>query len=72
MAISRRSLQSTILLQKKKEMHQIQEALEKKRIEFTKRINECREKRDLLKVKVNISLFSKNKSGIVSSNLKNF
>ncbi|KAJ3223482.1 hypothetical protein HK099_001065 [Clydaea vesicula] len=46
-----RTLQSTLLLQKKKEMHQVQQLLEKKRIEFAKRMEECREKQEELKVK---------------------
>ncbi|KAJ3415382.1 hypothetical protein HDV05_005119 [Chytridiales sp. JEL 0842] len=48
---NRRTLQSTLLLQKKKEMHAIQAALEKKRLEFAKRMEECREKQEELRAK---------------------
>jgi predicted ribosome quality control (RQC) complex YloA/Tae2 family protein len=47
-----RTLQSTLLLQKKKEMQNVQEMLEKKRTEFTKRMEECREKQEELRAKV--------------------
>lgn len=47
----RRTLQSTLLLQKKKEMAQVQQLLELKRIEFGKRMDECREKQEELRVK---------------------
>ena len=50
---NRRTLQSTLLLQKKKEMELVQEQLEKKRLEFTKRMDECREKQEELRTKVN-------------------
>jgi uncharacterized coiled-coil DUF342 family protein len=47
-----KTLQSTLLLQKKKESQMVQEQLEKKRQEFAKRMDECREKREELKSKV--------------------
>jgi predicted ribosome quality control (RQC) complex YloA/Tae2 family protein len=49
---NRRTLQSTLLLQKKKEMNAVQAALEKKRLEFAKRMEECREKQEELRAKV--------------------
>jgi hypothetical protein len=49
---NKRTLQSTILLQKKKEMQHIQELLEKRRQDFTNRMDECREKQDELRSKV--------------------
>ncbi|KAJ8331211.1 hypothetical protein O5D80_000773 [Batrachochytrium dendrobatidis] len=48
---NRQTLQSTLLLQKKREMHAIQTLLEKKRVEFSKRMEECREKQEELKTK---------------------
>ncbi|KAJ3085909.1 Cilia- and flagella-associated protein 73 [Quaeritorhiza haematococci] len=48
---SKRTLQSTLLLQKKKEMQQVQAQLEKKRIEFAKRMEECRGKQEELRAK---------------------
>jgi phage shock protein A len=39
-------------LQKKKEMQSVQEQLEKKRMEFAKRMEECREKQEELRSKV--------------------
>ncbi|EGF78277.1 hypothetical protein BATDEDRAFT_26838 [Batrachochytrium dendrobatidis JAM81] len=48
---NRQTLQSTLLLQKKREMHAIQTLLEKKRVEFSKRMEECREKQEELKAK---------------------
>ena len=47
-----RTLQSTLLLQKKKEMANIQEQLEKKRAEFAIRMEECRFKQEELRSKV--------------------
>ncbi|OUM61071.1 hypothetical protein PIROE2DRAFT_13025 [Piromyces sp. E2] len=44
-------LQSTILLQKKNEMSIVQKELDEKRIEFAKRMKECRGKQDELKLK---------------------
>jgi hypothetical protein len=41
-----------LLLLKKKEMQQVQAILEKKRQEFTKRMEECREKQHELRAKV--------------------
>lgn len=49
---SRRALQSTLLLQKKKEMQAVQAQLEKKRAEFAKRMEECRERQEDLRTKV--------------------
>ncbi|KAJ3326349.1 Coiled-coil domain-containing protein 42 [Boothiomyces sp. JEL0866] len=46
-----RTLQSTLLLQKKKEMQQVQQQLEKRRLDFSKRMEECREKQDELRSK---------------------
>nr|KAJ3423112.1 hypothetical protein HK105_003137 [Polyrhizophydium stewartii] len=43
---NRRTLQSTLLLQKKREMQAVQAMLEKKRVEFAKRMEECREKQE--------------------------
>jgi predicted ribosome quality control (RQC) complex YloA/Tae2 family protein len=51
---AKRNLQSTLLLQKKKEMHQVQLQLEKKRLEFAKRMEECREKQEELRAKVSL------------------
>ncbi|KAI9343424.1 hypothetical protein DFJ73DRAFT_841517 [Zopfochytrium polystomum] len=48
---NRMTLQSTLLLQRKKEMHQVQVLLEKKRLEFAKRMDECREKQEELRAK---------------------
>ncbi|KAJ3192556.1 hypothetical protein HK101_006323 [Irineochytrium annulatum] len=48
---NRRTLQSTLLLQKKREMNQVQANLEKKRVEFAKRMEECREKQEELRAK---------------------
>ncbi|KAJ3269894.1 Coiled-coil domain-containing protein 42 [Terramyces sp. JEL0728] len=48
---NRRTLQSTLLLQKKKEMQQVQQQLEKRRLDFSKRMEECREKQDELRSK---------------------
>ncbi|KAJ3257204.1 Coiled-coil domain-containing protein 42 [Boothiomyces macroporosus] len=48
---NRRTLQSTLLLQKKKEMQQVQQQLEKRRLDFAKRMEECREKQDELRSK---------------------
>ncbi|KAI8922618.1 hypothetical protein BC831DRAFT_474976 [Entophlyctis helioformis] len=48
---NRRTLQSTLLLQKKKEMQAVQAQLEKKRVEFAKRMEECREKQEELRAK---------------------
>jgi hypothetical protein len=48
----KKSLQSTLLLQKKKELSQIHKLLERKRIEFKKRMEECYEKQSELKAKV--------------------
>ncbi|KAI8615429.1 hypothetical protein BC830DRAFT_298727 [Chytriomyces sp. MP71] len=48
---NRHTLQSTLLLQKKKEMQQVQLNLERKRAEFSKRMEECREKQEELRVK---------------------
>ncbi|KAJ3101996.1 hypothetical protein HDU97_000909 [Phlyctochytrium planicorne] len=48
---NRRTLQSTLLLQKKKEMNMVQVNLEKKRVEFAKRMEECREKQEELRAK---------------------
>ncbi|KAJ3125347.1 hypothetical protein HK098_000354 [Nowakowskiella sp. JEL0407] len=48
---TRKTLQSTLLLHKKKEMEQIQSLLEKKRTEFAKRMDECREKQEDLRTK---------------------
>jgi hypothetical protein len=53
---AKRNLQSTLLLQKKKEMHQVQLQLEKKRLEFAKRMEECREKQEELRAKVSLEL----------------
>jgi hypothetical protein len=52
---NKRTLQSTILLQRKKEMQQVQELLELRRQDFAKRMEECREKQDELRSKVNHS-----------------
>ena len=49
---TRKTLQSTVLIEKKKEMQAIQSELEKKRLEFARRMEECREKQDELKAKV--------------------
>ncbi|KAJ1553314.1 hypothetical protein HK096_008338 [Nowakowskiella sp. JEL0078] len=49
---SRKTLQSTLLLQKKKEMQQVQSLLENKRSEFAKRMDECKEKQEELRTKV--------------------
>ncbi|KAJ3056004.1 hypothetical protein HK097_008493 [Rhizophlyctis rosea] len=48
---SRRTLQSTLLLRKKKEMQAVQALLEKKRAEFAKRMEECREKQEELRAR---------------------
>ncbi|KAJ3032618.1 hypothetical protein HDV00_007312 [Rhizophlyctis rosea] len=48
---SRRTLQSTLLLRKKKEMQAVQALLEKKRLEFAKRMEECREKQEELRAR---------------------
>ncbi|KAI9203218.1 uncharacterized protein BJ171DRAFT_511159 [Polychytrium aggregatum] len=48
---NRRALQSTLLLNKKREMQQVQAMLEKKREEFAKRMEECREKQEELRTK---------------------
>ncbi|KAJ3232134.1 hypothetical protein HDU81_003282 [Chytriomyces hyalinus] len=48
---NRHTLQSTLLLQKKKEMNLVQANLERKRAEFSKRMEECREKQEELRVK---------------------
>jgi len=47
----RQSLQSTLLLQKKNEMCIIQKELDEKRMEFAKRMKECRGKQEELKLK---------------------
>eukprot|EP00833_Pecoramyces_ruminatium_P003161 jgi/Orpsp1_1/1177193/evm.model.c7180000060521.1 len=47
----RQSLQSTLLLQKKNEMSIVQKELDEKRIEFAKRMKECRGKQEELKLK---------------------
>ncbi|ORX85618.1 hypothetical protein BCR32DRAFT_290602 [Anaeromyces robustus] len=47
----RQSLQSTLLLQKKNEMNIVQKELDEKRIEFSKRMKECRGKQEELKLK---------------------
>jgi len=47
----RQSLQSTVLLQKKNEMSIVQKELDEKRIEFAKRMKECRGKQEELKLK---------------------
>ncbi|KND05092.1 uncharacterized protein SPPG_00766 [Spizellomyces punctatus DAOM BR117] len=48
---TRHTLQSTLLLQKKKEMQSVQSQLEKKRLDFARRMEECREKQEELKAK---------------------
>ncbi|KAI9009606.1 hypothetical protein BC832DRAFT_551910 [Gaertneriomyces semiglobifer] len=48
---ARNTLQSTLLLQKKKEMQAIQDQLDKRRAEFAKRMEACREKQEELIVK---------------------
>ncbi|KAJ3156359.1 hypothetical protein HDU89_004141 [Geranomyces variabilis] len=48
---SRRTLQSTLLLQKKKEMQAVQAELEKRRLEFAKRMAECKERQEGLRAK---------------------
>ncbi|KAI8809112.1 hypothetical protein BJ742DRAFT_250655 [Cladochytrium replicatum] len=48
---NKRTLQSTLLLQKKNEMQEVQALLEKKRLEFSKRMEECREKQEELRAK---------------------
>ncbi|KAH9268172.1 hypothetical protein BASA84_000367 [Batrachochytrium salamandrivorans] len=48
---TRRTLQSTLLLQKKREMQTVQTLLEKKRAEFEKRMEECCEKQEELQSK---------------------
>ncbi|KAL7746545.1 hypothetical protein RI367_008072 [Sorochytrium milnesiophthora] len=45
------TLQSTVLLRKRKELQQVQLQLEKKRQEFKKRMQECREKQEELRAK---------------------
>ncbi|KAG4099096.1 hypothetical protein H8356DRAFT_1290790 [Neocallimastix lanati (nom. inval.)] len=47
----RQSLQSTLLLQKKNEMNIVQKELDEKRIEFAKRMKDCRGKQEELKLK---------------------
>lgn len=46
-----RTLQSTLLLQKKKEMAHVQDQLEKKRAEFSSRMEECKYKQEELRTK---------------------
>ncbi|KAJ3151414.1 hypothetical protein HDU86_006114 [Geranomyces michiganensis] len=48
---SRRTLQSTLLLQKKKEMQAVQAELEKRRLEFAKRMADCKERQEGLRAK---------------------
>ncbi|KAJ3017343.1 hypothetical protein HKX48_003589 [Thoreauomyces humboldtii] len=48
---SRRTLQSTLLLQKKKEMQAVQSELEKRRLEFAKRMADCKERQEDLRAK---------------------
>ncbi|TPX31276.1 hypothetical protein SeMB42_g07785 [Synchytrium endobioticum] len=48
---SRSTLQSTLLLQKKREMMDVQTQLDRKRAEFAKRMEECREKQEELRTK---------------------
>ncbi|KAI9104799.1 hypothetical protein DFS34DRAFT_213884 [Phlyctochytrium arcticum] len=48
---ARHTLQSTLLLQKKREMQTVQAQLDKKRLEFAKRMEECREKQEELRAK---------------------
>lgn len=47
-----RALQTTLLLHKTKEMTEIQELLERKRSAFLKRMEECKQKRGELRLKV--------------------
>ncbi len=47
-----RTLQSTLLLQKKKEMAHVQDQLEKKRAEFAIRMEDCKYKQEELRTKV--------------------
>ncbi|KAJ3370218.1 hypothetical protein GGF31_004276 [Allomyces arbusculus] len=44
-------LQSTLLIRRRKELKHVQSLLEKKRAEFSKRMDECREKHEELKAK---------------------
>lgn len=48
----RRSLQSTLLLEKKREMQEVQVLLDLKRQDFARRMEVCQEKRDDLRAKV--------------------
>ncbi|TPX38275.1 hypothetical protein SmJEL517_g00286 [Synchytrium microbalum] len=48
---SRNTLQATLLLQKKREMMDVQSQLDRKRQEFAKRMEECREKQEELRTK---------------------
>ncbi|KAI8907472.1 hypothetical protein DFJ77DRAFT_180125 [Powellomyces hirtus] len=48
---SRRTLQSTLLLQKKKEMQAVQAELEKRRLEFAKRMADCKDRQEGLRAK---------------------
>ncbi|KAI8826081.1 uncharacterized protein EV422DRAFT_563890 [Fimicolochytrium jonesii] len=48
---SRRTLQSTLLLQKKKEMQAVQLELEKRRLEFAKRMSGCKDRQEELRSK---------------------
>jgi K+/H+ antiporter YhaU regulatory subunit KhtT len=46
-----KDLQSTLLIRRKKELKGVQTLLEKKRAEFSKRMEECKEKQEELKTK---------------------
>ena len=53
-----RTLQATLIVQKKRELNQVQAGLEKKRSEFKKRMDECAKKREELRAKVRLACLS--------------